>query len=271
MQHKLKYISPSTPIEELVEAGIVPEWMWQDIEPHGMSEAENILCEWDWEWGWDIGDGYNEYQRNELAHVRAIISEGIKAYDANPKLKQEATEKKGLVMRREALRNEYHAKLRNNFQPDKIEMVVEYILKNGEPPYFSLIYGYIHSDIRTDRQKIRLLMAGALDGKPRTPKEVFEMLKSCNLPEGISISEQFPLRSLQRWSKKPFKPVGQLSEYLNAISQKLSIAKSDSHTSLNQAIKSMVDIELSDSSLGGMNLEALLYCLKYFLNDESFQ
>lgn len=48
-------IREDTRIEELVEKGIVPEWMWRDIRPHGMDEAWHILNEWDWEHGWDIG------------------------------------------------------------------------------------------------------------------------------------------------------------------------------------------------------------------------
>lgn len=46
-------IEPSTPIEDLRKAGIVPDWMAEECEEHGMYEAENILCEWDWEGGWD--------------------------------------------------------------------------------------------------------------------------------------------------------------------------------------------------------------------------
>ena len=42
-------IEPSTPIEDLRKAGIVPDWMAEECEEHGMYEAENILCEWDWE------------------------------------------------------------------------------------------------------------------------------------------------------------------------------------------------------------------------------
>lgn len=60
-------IPADTPVRKLVEQGIVPLWMWRDIEPHGMDEAEHILCDFDWEWGWDIGDGYDSCQLDELA------------------------------------------------------------------------------------------------------------------------------------------------------------------------------------------------------------
>lgn len=66
-------IKASTSIETLRKAGIVPEWMARDCELHGMYEAENILCEWDWEDGWDLGDGYDKEQLVVLAKVRNIL------------------------------------------------------------------------------------------------------------------------------------------------------------------------------------------------------
>lgn len=66
-------IKASTSIETLHKAGIVPEWMARDCELHGMYEAENILCEWDWEDGWDLGDGYDKEQLEVLAKVRDIL------------------------------------------------------------------------------------------------------------------------------------------------------------------------------------------------------
>ena len=81
-----RIIRPSTPISRLVEWGIVPQWMWDDVEPHGMYEAENILCEWDWEWGWDIGDGYTAEQLEVLRQVREVISAGIDRYYADKEL-----------------------------------------------------------------------------------------------------------------------------------------------------------------------------------------
>lgn len=70
-------IKPSTPIEDLRKAGIVPDWMAEECEEHGMYEAENILCEWDWENGWDLGDGYNKEQLQVLSNVRNIIHAAI--------------------------------------------------------------------------------------------------------------------------------------------------------------------------------------------------
>lgn len=70
-------IKPSTPIEDLRKAGIVPDWMAEECEEHGMYEAENILCEWDWEDGWDLGDGYDKEQLEVLARVRSIIQTAL--------------------------------------------------------------------------------------------------------------------------------------------------------------------------------------------------
>ncbi|MDE6381093.1 MAG: hypothetical protein K2L11_11535 [Muribaculaceae bacterium] len=70
-------IKPDTPIEDLRKAGIVPDWMAEDCDLHGMYEAENILCEWDWEDGWDLGDGYDKDQLEVLTKVRDIIRSDI--------------------------------------------------------------------------------------------------------------------------------------------------------------------------------------------------
>lgn len=70
-------IKPSTSIETLRKAGIIPDWMAEDCEEHGMYEAENILCEWDWEDGWDLGDGYSNAQLKVLAKVRDIIHNAL--------------------------------------------------------------------------------------------------------------------------------------------------------------------------------------------------
>ena len=70
-------IEPSTPIEDLCKAGIVPYWMAEECEEHGMYEAENILCEWDWEDDWDLGDGYDNDQLEVLAKIRNIIHNAL--------------------------------------------------------------------------------------------------------------------------------------------------------------------------------------------------
>lgn len=70
-------IEASTPIEDLRKTGIVPDWIAEECERHGMYEAENILNEHDWEDGWDLGDGYDKEQREILASIRKLISNAI--------------------------------------------------------------------------------------------------------------------------------------------------------------------------------------------------
>lgn len=77
-------IREDTSIEALRDAGILPEFIYRDCEGHGMYEAENVLNEWDWEWDWDLGDGYNKDQLEILKQVRKTISDGIKAFHADP-------------------------------------------------------------------------------------------------------------------------------------------------------------------------------------------
>lgn len=70
-------IKPNTPIEALRKARIVSYCITRDRELHGMYEAENILCEWDWEDGWDLGDGYDKAQLETLAKVRNILRSAL--------------------------------------------------------------------------------------------------------------------------------------------------------------------------------------------------
>lgn len=70
-------IEADTPIHDLYKAGLIPEWIYRDCDNHGMYEAENILCEWDWEDGWDLGDGYNEQQLQTLEEIRKTIHQAL--------------------------------------------------------------------------------------------------------------------------------------------------------------------------------------------------
>jgi len=49
-------INDTTKISELYLLGFISEFIYKDCKLHGLEEAENILCEWDWEDGWDLGD-----------------------------------------------------------------------------------------------------------------------------------------------------------------------------------------------------------------------
>lgn len=78
-------ILPNTPIEELCRQGIMPRWMANDCLNHGMDMAEYVLCEFDWSWDWDLGNGYDDTQKNMLVNVRRTIiqsfnEQGITGY-----------------------------------------------------------------------------------------------------------------------------------------------------------------------------------------------
>lgn len=209
--NSLKYISPSTPIEELVEAGIVPEWMWRDIEPHGMSEAENILNEYDWEWGWDIGDGYNKKQLEVLADVRNTISEGIKAYESNLELKKIEKDKRDAQRLKEQKLRDYCEKYRGYVFQNWIPWLVEYEYKYGELPcLFLLCMKYIwYNNSLTDRQKAKLALAGIDRDEPMTIEEAMEAFP------------QFSKASLKRMSKQPWNPRGRDAEYITQLHTQL--------------------------------------------------
>lgn len=234
-------IAPDTYIPDLVKAGVVPLWMWEDIEPHGMSEAENILCEWDWEWGWDIGDGYDSFQTSELARVRRIISDGIKAFEADPQAKQDRKDQREIADRKEKLFKKYRTLLYGYFEHDDIRKIINFEIKSGRPPYISMLTKYLFSDKRTDRQKIRLLQAGVLTGTKYTPRQVFDMIQSGVFPIDIKICEKYPLRSIQRWKSKPFNTYGQLGEYISAIVKRLP--DPFGQTDLENVISKMMDEE----------------------------
>lgn len=264
MQKKLPYIAPDTPISQLVAAGIVPEWMWRDIDPHGMYEAENILCEWDWEWGWDIGFGYTKAQLEVLAEVRKTISDGIEAFESNPQLKQRAKEEKELLRLKDTLRREYRTKLYDYFSHEEIDRIIEYKLRNGNLPFLTLIDRYIHDPRRTDRQKLRLLMAGAYTGTAYTPKELFQMHQTGTYPIEMSVTDAFPLRSMQSWRRKPMSTYGQLGEYLDGLKETLATSADQDSASLESRIAAIQEKENSELSMEVPTPAASICILRYF-------
>lgn len=122
-------IREDTRIEELVKVGIVPEWMWRYIRPHGMDEAWHILNEWDWEWGWDIGDGYDQQEREELERVRKIINDGIETFESDPVAVQQYKEEKEQKCRLAKQIKEFKEKYSSNCDWYKIPWLVEYYNK----------------------------------------------------------------------------------------------------------------------------------------------
>lgn len=209
--NSLKYISPSTSIEELVEAGIVPEWMWRDIEPHGMSEAENILCEFDWEWGWDIGDGYNKKQLEILAEVRKTISEGIKVFKSNAELRKIEKDKRDAQGLKEQKLKDYCEKYRGYVFQHCIPWLVEYEDKYGVLPYFFLLcMKYIwYPGNQTDRMKAKLAVAGIDRDEPMSIEEAMEAFP------------QFSKASLKRMAKQPWNTTGRAKEYISMLHTQL--------------------------------------------------
>lgn len=259
-------IAPDTYIPDLVKAGVVPLWMWEDIEPHGMSEAENILCEWDWEYGWDIGDGYDSFQISELARVRKIISDGIWAFEADPRVIQDRKEKREIAERKEKLFKKYRTLLYGYFEHDDIRKIINFEIKFGRPPYISLLTKYLFSDKRTDRQKIRLLQAGVLTGTKYTPKQVFEMNQSGEYPIDLYISEKFNLRRIQRWKSKSFNTSGQLGEYISAIA-KMHPEPFD-QTDLENVISKMIEEERAELGWPFPQLSSLVNAFTYLHHQE---
>lgn len=77
-------ISDTTKISELYLLGLIPEFIYKDCKLHGLEEAENILCEWDWEDGWDLGDDYDEEQMETLRNIRKFIAHKIGWHDWSP-------------------------------------------------------------------------------------------------------------------------------------------------------------------------------------------
>lgn len=74
----LPYICHRTIIYQLMQAGIVPDWMFRDCDTHGMDTVEDFLCEWDWYWNWDLGKGYSNKRLDILARARQVVSSSFR-------------------------------------------------------------------------------------------------------------------------------------------------------------------------------------------------
>lgn len=159
-------IREDTSIWDLVKAGIMPEWMAQECDDHAMTQAEYVLCEFDWEYGWDLGKYYTKEQSETLERVRAAIREGIEAFRSNPELVREYEEQKALKERKERLRGRYKKELYGYIRPEDIDWIVDYIIQHDTLPYLyflahKIIYGF---DRLSDRQKARLMQIGVPSG-----------------------------------------------------------------------------------------------------------
>lgn len=202
-------IREDTTIWELVKAGIMPEWMAQECDDHGMTKAEYVLCEFDWEYGWDLGDFYTKEQSEILERVRIAIREGIEAFRSNPELVREYEEKKALKERKEKLRGRYKKELQGYIKPEDIGWIVNYIIEHDDLPYLYLlvnkiIYGF---DKLSDRQKARLMQIGVLSGTPLPIGEIRRMFPDLRI-------------SVFSWCKHrtPWKLIWKPKQYFEALS-----------------------------------------------------
>lgn len=184
----INYITSRTPIPELVGRGIIPEWLANDAMKHGMSEAENILCEWDWDWNWDLGDGYSENQLKILAEVRKTIQQGIDDFELNPDLV--AAEKRRREFEEVTWQqvNEYKERFVGYMRAGNAEWVIRYERNYGHLPYLHFICHYFLAKHHSGRRKAKFMYEGILgEGKdieelkilfPELTKSFWRTLKS---------------------------------------------------------------------------------------------
>lgn len=217
----LPYISEYTRIHELMEAGIVPEWMYRECSFHGMDTAEDFLCEWDWEWGWDLGYGYTDSQLAILKEARQIVRQGIEEFHRNPELQKMEQDRVDKIKKKKELSETLKKKLCPPFYVAEIPEIVKYVLQHDEESVFSIFYCWFVRYRHTDRNKVRFVMAGIYDGIFRTPKEMVAMTGTGELKEKFGIETEFTLKQLQRLAKTPYEIKGKFDYLLPAIISKL--------------------------------------------------
>ncbi len=223
----LPYICYRTTIRQLMQAGIVPDWMYQDCDRHGMDTAEDFLCEWDWEWDWDLGKGYSKKRLEILENARKIVKEGIEEFEQNPEFQKTEQDRINKIKKRKELAETFQKKFCPPFYVAEIPNIINYVVEYGEEPIFSIFYCWFVRHRHSDRNKIRFLMAGIYDGIPKTPKEIEAMIQSGELKEKHDIPTEFNLRQLQRLAKTPYEIKGKLDYLLPAIKQKLQESLSE--------------------------------------------
>ena len=217
----LPYICNNTTIYQLMQAGIVPNWMYRDCDVHGMDTAEDFLCEWDWEWDWDLGYGYSDAQLAILKQARETVKQGIEEYLRNPELQKQEKAKFDARKRAKALETELSKKFRPIFYAGEVPEAVRFVMEHGEEPLFLLFHRWFKRYRHTDRAKIRFFMAGVYDGECHTPKETLELQTSGELKEKYGIETDFSLASLRRYASKPYEITGKLSYLIPSIKEKL--------------------------------------------------
>lgn len=217
----LPYICNSTTIRQLMQAGIVPEWMYEDCDVHGMRTAEDFLCEWDWEWGWDLGYGYTDSQLAILNKARQIVKEGIKEFERDPEFQKMERDRVDKIKKKKELTAVLQKKFCPPFYAAEIPNIVSYILEHDEEPIFSIFYCWFVRHRHSAHNKVRFVMAGIYDGISRTPREMEEMTKTGELKEKFGIETEFNLRQLQRLAKIPYEIKGKFDYLIPAIMSKI--------------------------------------------------
>lgn len=217
----LPYICEQTTIRQLMQAGTVPDWMYEDCDVHGMRTAEDFLCEWDWDWNWDLGKGYSQKRLDILAKARQTVREGIEDFKRSPELQKIEQDRVDRIKKKKELSETLKKKFCPPFYVAEIPNIVNYVLTHDEDPVFSIFYCWFVRHRHCDRNKARFVMAGILDGTSRTPKEIVEMTRSGQLREKFGIETEFTLRQLQRLAKTPYEIKGKLDYLIPAIKSKL--------------------------------------------------
>lgn len=204
-----------------MQAGIVPDWMYEDCDVHGMDTAEDFLCEWDWEWDWDLGKGYSKKRLDILAKSRQIVKDGIEEFERNPEFQKIEKDRVDKIKKKEELSETFKKKFCPPFYVAEISKIVNYVLEHNEEPVFSIFYCWFVRYRHSDRNKVRFVMAGIYDGIARTPKEIEEMTLSGDLKEKFGIETEFTLKQLQRFAKTPYEIKGKLNYLVPDIKSKL--------------------------------------------------
>lgn len=256
-----------------MQAGIVPDWMYEDCDRHGMDTAEDFLCEWDWDWNWDLGKGYSKKRLDILAKARQIVKDGIEEFDRNPEFQKMEKDRVDKIKKKKELQEILQKKFCPPFYVAEIPNIVNFVVEHDEEPVFSIFYCWFVRHRHSDRNKIRFVMAGIYDGIERTPKEIAEMIQSGEIKEKFGIETEFNLRQLQRLAKTPYEIKGKLDYLIPAIKVKLQeyLNKySDTSLTLNSSLLILSDShpvwqEIMDRENVRFNPMLLSRALAYFL------
>ena len=227
----LTYICNNTTIRQLMQAGIVPEWMYEDCDVHGMDTAEDFLCEWDWEWDWDLGKGYSNERLDILAKARDVVRKGIEVFESTPELQKIERERLDKIRKKKELKEAFRRKFCPPFYAGEIDRIVDHVVEHDEEPFFSIFYCWFVRHRHCDHNRTRFVMAGVYDGITRTPKEIEEMVKTGELQEKFGIETEFTARQIQRLIKTPCDIKGKLDYIIPAIKTKLELYRQNNQAS----------------------------------------